>query len=190
MLNNLTPNQLASECHENNKKWWIDLETGLRKDRNKGELLMLVITELAEACEGFRKNLSDDKLPHRKMAEVELVDAVIRLGDFAGAYGLDLDEQWDNARATAHEYADIFPNNPAEQLLWITKEICGIHTGVLVGNYDYAAERLQVALVQIELMAAIHSYDLDGAYVEKTAFNKVRPDHSIEARKAEGGKKF
>jgi NTP pyrophosphatase (non-canonical NTP hydrolase) len=59
--------------------------------RNKGELLMLMVSEISEAMEGERKNLMDDKLPHRKMAEVELVDALIRIFDYAGAYGFDLE---------------------------------------------------------------------------------------------------
>lgn len=52
--------------------------------------LLLIITEIAEATEGVRKDLMDDKLPHRKMVEVELADAMIRLLDLAGAMGLDL----------------------------------------------------------------------------------------------------
>lgn len=52
---------------------------------------MLIVSEVAEAMEGERKNLQDDKLPHRKMAEVELVDVLIRVFDYAGAYGYDLE---------------------------------------------------------------------------------------------------
>lgn len=52
--------------------------------------LMLCVSELAEAMEGDRKNLKDDKLPHRLGREVELADAVIRIFDLAGAYGMDL----------------------------------------------------------------------------------------------------
>lgn len=70
--------------------WWTDLETGERKQRNKGELLMLIVTEIAEAMEGERKDLMDDKLPHRKNAEVELADAFIRILDYCGGFGYDL----------------------------------------------------------------------------------------------------
>lgn len=85
-------NELVKEIHDNNVKagWWTDLNTGERKDRNVGELLCLVHSEISEAMEGIRKNLKDDKLPHRSMFEVELADAIIRIFDIAGAYNLDL----------------------------------------------------------------------------------------------------
>ena len=79
-------------CHEAALRggWWSDLETGERKQRNKGELLMLIVSEIAEAMEGERKNLMDDHLPHRRMAEVELADAMIRIFDYAGGHEYDL----------------------------------------------------------------------------------------------------
>lgn len=55
-----------------------------------GTKLMLMTSEISEAMEGHRKGLMDDKLPHRKMIEVELGDAMIRIADLAGALGLDL----------------------------------------------------------------------------------------------------
>lgn len=72
--------------------WWTDLHTGesLKNNRNVGELLCLVHSEISEAMEGHRKGLMDDKLPHRPMIEVELADAVIRILDIAGGLGLDL----------------------------------------------------------------------------------------------------
>ena len=51
---------------------------------------MLIVSEVAEAMEGERKDLMDDKLPHRKMAEVELADALIRIFDYAGGHGYNL----------------------------------------------------------------------------------------------------
>jgi hypothetical protein len=82
-------NSLSSRCHVANNNWWTNIETGEPIQRNVGELLMLCVSELAEAMEGHRKNLMDDKLPHRKMIEVELVDTLIRIFDIGG--GLDLD---------------------------------------------------------------------------------------------------
>jgi NTP pyrophosphatase (non-canonical NTP hydrolase) len=73
--------------------WWTDLHTGepiAHRPHFVGEKLMLVVSEIAEAMEGHRKGLQDDKLPHRQMIEVELADAVIRIADLAGGLGLDL----------------------------------------------------------------------------------------------------
>lgn len=83
-------NKLTKEVHEANAKWWVDLYTEEPLKRNMGELLMLCVSELAEAMEGHRKNLMDDKLPHRPMIEVELADTIIRIFDIAAGFGLDL----------------------------------------------------------------------------------------------------
>ena len=86
----LTLNDIVDYCHEANAKWWQDPKTKQPIDRNRAELLMLMVSEIAEAMEGERKDLMDDKLPHRKMAEVELADALIRIFDYAGGFGYDL----------------------------------------------------------------------------------------------------
>ena len=88
--------------------------------REAGTFLMLIVSEIAEAMEGKRKDLMDDKLPHRKMEEVELADAVIRIADYCG--------------------------------------MCG--------------------------------YDLEGAVLEKMAYNRIREDHKRENRAKPGGKAF
>lgn len=84
-------NDLARDCHNENQQWWHDLETGKRLDRNKGELLCLMHSEVSEVMEGERKDLMDSHLPHRKNAEVELADLLIRAFDYAGAFSYDLD---------------------------------------------------------------------------------------------------
>lgn len=87
-----TLNALRDDIHSRNVAagWWSDLETGARKDRNFGELLALAHSELSEALEGYRKNLNDDHLVERPMAEVEIADCIIRLMDMAGGFGYDI----------------------------------------------------------------------------------------------------
>lgn len=82
--------ELSTLCHSLNKTWWHDPSTGVKLDRNKGELLALIHSEISECLEGERKDLMDDHLPHRRMAEVELADALIRIFDYAGGFGYDL----------------------------------------------------------------------------------------------------
>jgi len=77
---------LQKEIHQQNVAagWWDS-------PREKGTLLCLIHSEISEAMEGERKNLMDDHLPHRKMAEVELADAIIRILDYAHAFGYDIE---------------------------------------------------------------------------------------------------
>lgn len=83
-----TFNDFALDIHEANVNagWWTNINTGESIDRNIGELLMLCVSELAEAMEGDRKNLMDNHLPEYKMFDVEIADTFIRLFDIAGKY--------------------------------------------------------------------------------------------------------
>ena len=77
--------------------------------------LALIHSEVSEALEGQRKDQWDDKLPHRKMIEVELADTVIRIFDLAGAMGLDLGGAMDEKMIFNAARADHKPENRAKK---------------------------------------------------------------------------
>jgi hypothetical protein len=91
-LARLALNTLTSAVYQANVKagWYKNPLTGRKIDRNVGEMLMLIVTEISEGMEGHRKNKMDDHLPSRKMIEVELADAIIRILDLGGYLDLDL----------------------------------------------------------------------------------------------------
>lgn len=99
-------NDYAKDCHHANRKWWQNPETGEPIQRNFGELIALCHSELSEALEGNRKNLQDDKLPHRRMDEVELADCLIRIFDLAGGRGMDLQGAYTEKMAYNAKRAD------------------------------------------------------------------------------------
>jgi len=64
-----------------------------KKDRNDGEMIALMHSELSEALEALRNgNPKDDKLPKYKSLEVELADLIIRVMDFSHARQLNIAE--------------------------------------------------------------------------------------------------
>jgi len=100
-------NNLAESIYEANKAkgFWDD-------ERNVGETLMLVVTELAEAMEVHRKTgdiridpgdkktvegVSEELFPSTFVMLAkdtfgdEIADALIRIFDLAGGFGIDLD---------------------------------------------------------------------------------------------------
>lgn len=89
---------LMDTCHDAAKSWWIDTETGedVRSWPKKffklwvSSKLMLCVCELAEAMEGHRKDVQDDKLPNHKMITVEGADTLIRVCDLFGGLGLPM----------------------------------------------------------------------------------------------------
>ena len=82
---------LADVCYSASERgnWWHDIESGDALERNKLEMLMLIVSEVSEACEGVRKGINDDHLPQYRMEDVEIADALIRCFDYIGGHGLN-----------------------------------------------------------------------------------------------------
>lgn len=81
-------NNLAAQVHEDNVKkgFW----PGGISNRNVGELLALVHSEITEAHDAVLSNSNDDKLSDLPGFDVEIADAMIRLLDASAAYEVDL----------------------------------------------------------------------------------------------------
>ncbi len=169
--------------------WWHDVRTGKLLDRNAAEMLMLQVSELAEAAHGLDHKLKDDKLPHREMVEVEIADFLIRLFDYCG--GLRLDLQREVMRSEAHEefYMVVLPHTtPA---LWqATRHLCDAMEGHRKKDGSLHLSGLTRAYRMVTWFAQKMAYDLDGAIAEKMAYNATRADHKPEARLAPGGKAY
>jgi len=68
------------------KGWW-------EGERNEGELIALMHSELSEALEAIRNgNPPDDKIPEYTGVEAELADVIIRIMDMAAAKGYRVGE--------------------------------------------------------------------------------------------------
>ena len=129
-------NALADRVHATNVKagWWTDLQTGQSSlhTRNVPEMLMLIVSEISEALEAVRKNLMDDKLPHRPGLTVELADAVIRILDLAGSRMAI--EQQNHDLVCRNEYIAGRPDVPAD-------DYCHPFGTVLIEKMDFNANR-------------------------------------------------
>jgi len=76
-----TLNGMSKLCHR------IAVEKGFwDKKRNIGEALMLIVSELSEAMEAYRKQ------DHENFNE-ELADTFIRLFDLCGGLGVDIEKE-------------------------------------------------------------------------------------------------
>ena len=68
------------------KGWW-------EGERNEGELIALMHSELSEALEAIRNgNPPDDKIPEFTGVEAELADVIIRIMDISAAKGYRVGE--------------------------------------------------------------------------------------------------
>ncbi len=179
--------------------WWTNLATGEPLDRNNGEMLMLMVSEVIEARSGYIGVLMDDKLPHRKMVEVELADFLIRCFDFAGGRNLRLAEAVtliDEAEGWVAQ-STMCDDDPQISMFEIVHHISNAMEGDRK-NRD-SQEYPGFKVIEVELAAAVRRtvalgyglvLDVRGALDEKMAYNRTREDHQIANRMKADGKRY
>lgn len=150
--------------------WWSDLETGDHKKRNVGELLILFVTEIVEAYDAWLENADDDKLPEYPGFGVEMADLGIRWADLCGAA-----LRGDLVAPSGDLHA-----NPGESMFQSIRKIA----------HDYEAIRKTPAAEgPAETGDFLPPMDIAAMTDAKLHFNANRPDHKIEARLADDGKR-
>jgi len=178
----------AHKIYEWNKTvgWWDD------PDRCLYQTLQLVSTEIAEATEGERKDLWDTHLPDRKMGEVELADALIRLLDFGAHLNLKFDWKVDG-HGWATEACTIGKKHLAINMCLMEL----VRAYVMFSDKGCAGEKealmilfYSMTIQTIANVAESQGYNLEAATNDKMIYNTERLDHKRENRAASNGKKF
>lgn len=203
-------NDLRDRCHQANLKWWKDLETGSPIIRNKGELICLMHSETSEAFEGSALDLKDDKLTHLEMQEVELIDILIRLFDYAGGFGYDMNRAAMefgvvefksltdlSTLAIDGSFDDGNCGNIAFAQVW-NDGLSMIHYGLSrlmelerkSAPEDVIEKQIMIVFLLVICHCSNLGFDISGVFEQKMEYNRTRNDHTHEARRAEGGKKF
>ena len=165
--------KLARDIHEENVQagWWSDWPYKIERFDTA---MALVVSELCEGLEGWRKDLMDDHLPHHKMLHVELADAAIRLYDCAGAYLDNLHTLEDAIKLAVVE------GTIPEQLMTAVRRVSAVNM----------AEAIIGGLVNVHIIAQQLGIDIYLIMDEKRAYNRQRLDHKLENRNKKHGKKI
>lgn len=196
MISNIR--NMQARIHVLNHRWWHD-EAGNRLDRNRGEMLCLIHSEISEATEGELTGKKDDHLPHRLMTEVEMADASIRIYDYAEGFGYDLQGAAEELQAAGWVAGRICAHSAwAEHIAVIHMHISmameGERKSLIVSTLPTLRAVPEVELAKTLLLIAryceLHGYDLAGATEEKLTYNQTRADHQYAARAQANGKKW
>lgn len=182
---------LAREIHADNVKvgWWTNIQTGesTLTTRNRPEMLMLSVSELAEAAQGAQ-GMADDKLKHLPMYDVELADFAIRQFDQIGAEV--------SVGATMPSFGLMVPTkrlrpmSRSDRLMHLVGEMAAAMENYRKGRIVAYMQCMADAVFTVFQISEIEGIDLLDIIRQKRAFNATRADHQVANRLKEGGKAF
>lgn len=81
--------ELGKLCRSSST-WWDEVTGSGNTAWDKAVLIGLMHAELSECLEGVRTDCMDDKLPNRRMEDVEMADVIISVLAYCEEYGIDL----------------------------------------------------------------------------------------------------
>lgn len=180
-------NAYAAHVHGLNRKWWYDLDGApIASTWHLPTRFNLMLSEVSEGFEAYRKDQKDDHLPQYPGLWAEMADVVIRLLDSACAFGWHLED--------IGHLGWFIPTNTNDRLFKVSDHIMYLAHVVIDAQAVWAHTPGQVAMSiinQCEMIAVTEGCeDFWQVVYDKLVFNWSRPDHSYAARAAAGGKKF
>lgn len=174
--------------------WWTDLDTGVRAKRNFGELLMLIVSEIAEGAAGWENAALDDKLPDYPMLDVELADALIRVFDTSAGVGFYYSvslSTW-----TADDWADVlrprvgFAAHSMAAVGFIAAALEADRKKAKSGDAHAAAKPLAKFVLFLCAWIQSEGFRTPRAFRDKLAYNLDRLDHKPESRRNGDGPSY
>lgn len=185
-------------------KWWRDPATGKYVQRDMGEMLMLMVSDVSEGFEGERKSLMDDHLPKYRSLFVELADCAIRTFDVLHHQSVDAGLAFRSAvKLTSLSFVELSVQpTVGGRLLVIVSAIVDASVAWrrdqrdrMAGSWNPAElpRRLAHVILLIEHMFSLCGQS-NAQMVEiirmKLLYNEQRADHTNEARLGPNGKKW
>lgn len=164
--------------------------TNYNQNKNIGELLMLIVSELGEALEAHRSgrfadweaftaskgqdnyfdfsepdNIMDFEILIKDTFEDEIADVFIRLFNLCGYLGIEIDSipDWEN------NPFDI--DNVGSQLFYIDKKLHKIEDSFGTSDETY---RIKQTLYALDYFSTLHNIPIEKHITAKMAYNKTR----------------
>lgn len=148
--------------------------TGSIKNKNIGELLMLIVSELGEALEAHRCGIfyGTLKAPDYRSKqwascyEIEIADVFIRLFDLMGYLAIK--------PYSVYMYGNVFDGseNIGESLLFVTSLLTEL---VKKEDKDIIIRNLSMTIYALDQFCSVHDIPIQKHINSKMAYNKTRP---------------